>query len=490
MAGLLPLDYCLDNGLVLLASEQRSPDAPLTLGMIKAGDRTLAGAVSSKLGRSVVPVEMSGLDVRRALARLYDLPLGDSEGALIALEEGRSLAFSADPSPTQMVETLLQIAVARRATDLHIEAYARRVDIRLRIDGILHRAASPVSPGNLARVVSRFKVLSGMDVAERRRSQDGHFSVLYAGAGGVRRIDIRVCILPGPHGQDVSLRILDPSRFILDLNGLDMPAGILTAYRRLSRSPHGLLLTAGPTGAGKTTTLYATLRELQDGSRKIVSAEDPVEFEFDAVNQKNVTSVMGYADHLRSFLRSNPDIIHVGEIRDPETAELAVRAGTTGHLVLGTLHTRDAVSSVSRLRALGIPDDLLSEVLIGVLGQRLIRRLCERCKVQGPAASALTSLYFERTPRTPFYSPGSCEACSGTGYRGMIGVFELYEPDSIAMQAIGAGVPVEELRRIARAGRWVPLVEDGLRKAAEGRTSLEELARGIPPKYLPADPPA
>ena len=306
---------------------------------------------------------------------------------------------------------------------------------------------------------------------------------------GCRRIDIRVCILPGPHGQDVSLRILDPNRFILDLNGLDMPAGILTAYRRLSRSPHGLLLTAGPTGAGKTTTLYATLRELQDGSRKIVSAEDPVEFEFDAVNQKNVTSVMGYADHLRSFLRSNPDIIHVGEIRDPETAELAVRAGTTGHLVLGTLHTRDAVSSVSRLRALGIPDDLLSEVLIGVLGQRLIRRLCEACKVQGPAASALTSLYFERTPRTPFYSPGSCEACSGTGYRGMIRVFELYEPDSTAVQAIGAGVPVEELRRIARAGRWVPLVEDGLRKAAEGRTSLEELARRIPPKYLPPDPP-
>jgi general secretion pathway protein E len=490
MAALLPLDYCLDHGLVLLASEKRTPDGPLTVGMIQAGDRSLVGDLSSKLGRAVVPVEMSGIDVRRALARLYDLPLGEAEGGLISLEESRPLEFPSDPSAAETVDTLLQIAITRRATDLHLEVYARRVDIRLRIDGVLHQVKSPVSPGNHGRVVSRFKVLSGMDVAERRRAQDGHFSVLYAGAAGVRRIDVRVCVLPGPHGQDVSLRILDPNRFILDLDGLQMPAGILQSYRRLSRSPHGLLLTAGPTGAGKTTTLYATLQELQDGSRKIVSVEDPVEFEFDAVNQKNVTGPMGYADYLRAFLRSNPDIIHVGEIRDPETAELAVRAGTTGHLVLGTIHTRDAVSAVARLRSLGVPDDLLSEVLIGVLGQRLVRRLCDRCKIQGPARSDLTSLYFERTPRNLFYSPGNCEQCSGTGYRGLIGVFELFEPDPAAAQAMGAGAPVEELRRIARSGRWVPLVEDGLRKAAEGWTSLDELARRIPPKYLPTDPSA
>jgi len=490
MSTLLPVDYCLDHGLVLLASERPKEDSPLMVGMVQAGDRALAGELSAKLGRPVVPVEMSSLEVRRALSRLYDLPLGEAEGGLISLEEGRPLEFSPDPSPAEMVETLLQIAISRRATDLHLEAYARRVDVRLRIDGVLRKEATPVVPGNLTRVVSRIKVLSGVDVAERRRAQDGRFSVLYAGAAGVRRIDVRVCVMPGPHGQDVSLRILDPGRFILDLDGLEMPAAILESFRRLIRSPHGLLLTAGPTGAGKTTTLYAALQELQDGSRKIVSVEDPVEFEFDAVNQKNVTGQMGFADHLRAFLRSNPDIIHVGEIRDPETAELAVRAGTTGHLVLGTLHTRDAVSSVARLRALGVPDDLLSEVLIGVLGQRLIRRLCDRCKVQGAAPAALTSLYFDRTPRTLFHSPGKCDQCSGTGYRGLIGVFELFEPDAAAEQAIGAGVPVEELRRIARSGRWVPLVEDALRKAAEGKTSLEELARRIPPKVLPTGRPA
>jgi type II secretory ATPase GspE/PulE/Tfp pilus assembly ATPase PilB-like protein len=264
-----------------------------------------------------------------------------------------------------------------------------------------------------------------------------------------------------------------------------MPGAILDSYRRLTRSPYGLLLATGPTGAGKTTTLYATLRELQDGALKIVSVEDPVEYEFPKVNQKNVTPQMGFADHLRAFLRSNPDVIHVGEIRDAETAEIAVRAGTTGHRVLGTLHTRDAVSSIARLRALGVADDYLSEVLIGVLGQRLVRRLCESCKREGPAPASLSPLFFANPPKNPFYSAAGCAECGGTGYRGLIGVFELFEPNDTVTQAIGAGVPVEELRRIALANGWVPLVEDALRKAAAGLTSLAEIARRIPSKFRP-----
>jgi type II secretory ATPase GspE/PulE/Tfp pilus assembly ATPase PilB-like protein len=260
---------------------------------------------------------------------------------------------------------------------------------------------------------------------------------------------------------------------------------VLESYRRLTRFPHGLLLATGPTGAGKTTTLYATLRELQNGSLKIVSVEDPVEYEFTQVNQKNVTPQMGFADYLRAFLRSNPDVIHVGEIRDAETAEIAIRAGTTGHLVLGTLHTRDAVSSVARLRALGVADDYLSEVLIGVLGQRLVRRLCDGCKEPGPAPAALTSLFYEKTPRTPFFMARGCGRCDGTGYRGLIGVFELLEPSDEVTQAIGSGVPVEELRKNALASGWTPLVEDALQKAAQGLTSLAEIARKIPPKYKP-----
>ena len=484
-APLLSVDYCLDHGVVLLGPARPDTSLPFTVGMIQAGDRTLVDEISLKLGRPVVPVELTGPDLRRALGRLYELPLGEAEGGLIALDVDRTPDSGKDPSPSELLETLLVTAIERRATDLHLETYARGVQVRLRVDGVLQAVAAPITLGNVTRIVSRLKVLCGADLAERRRAQDGRFSVLFTEATAVRRVDVRVSVLPGPHGQDVSLRILDPLRFILDLARLEMPDEILEAYRRLARSPHGLLLTTGPTGAGKTTTLYATLQELQNGAIKILSVEDPVEYEFTAVNQKNVTAQMGYADHLRAFLRSNPDIIHVGEIRDPETAEIALRAGTTGHLVLGTLHTRDAVSSVARLRALGVANDTLSEVLIGVLGQRLVRRLCDACKRPGPVPAGIVPLFFERTPRNPFQGPVGCEECGGTGYRGLVGVFELFEPTEAVTQAIGAGVPVEELRRIALANGWVPLVEDALRKASAGLTSLEEIARRIPPKVRP-----
>jgi type II secretory ATPase GspE/PulE/Tfp pilus assembly ATPase PilB-like protein len=269
------------------------------------------------------------------------------------------------------------------------------------------------------------------------------------------------------------------------LSKLGMPRNILESFRRLSRHPHGLLLSTGPTGSGKTTTLYATLRELQDGMKKIVSVEEPVEVEFDSMNQKNVTPQMGFADYLRAFLRSNPDVLYVGEIRDSQTAEVAVRAGTTGHLVLSTLHTRDAVSSVARLRALGVSDDFLSEVLIGVLGQRLLRRLCDACKREGPPPAEWTRYFFEQTPRSTFYEPVGCDRCGMTGYRGLLGVFELLEPDDAWLQAVGSGMPVDGLRRLALRSGWVPLVEDALRKGISGLTSLSEIARRIPPKFRP-----
>lgn len=482
-APLLPLEYCLDHSVVLLGSVPADPTAPVTVGMLTASDDALVDELSSRLGHPVVPVVLSASDHRRTLGRLHDLPLGETDGGLIALDADRVTGPARGQPAPELLESLLIQAVSRRATDLHLEVYGRGVDVRLRVDGVLHPLPSPLTHGAALRVVSRIKVLCGLDLAEHRRDQDGRFTVLFLRNGAARRIDVRVTVLPGPHGQDVALRLLDPDRFILDLSRLEMPEAILNAYRRLTRIPHGLVLATGPTGAGKTTTLYATIHELQEGALKIVSAEDPVEYEFPSVNQKNVTPQMGFADWLRAFLRSNPDVIHVGEIRDPETAEIAVRAGTTGHRVLGTLHTRDAVSSVARMRALGVPDDFLSEVLLGSLGQRLVRRLCDECKREGPAPAALVPLFFDDAPAPPTWSAAGCPACDGTGYRGLVGVFELFEPRETVASAIAAGVPVEELRRIALADGWVPLVEDALAKVERGLTSLEEVARRIPPKF-------
>lgn len=481
-AGLLPVEYCLEHGVVLLGPAKSDPSSPLAVGMIRPGDRALVDDISSKVGRTVVPVEMEIMDLRQALGKLYDLPVGEAEGGMIALEAESTPDRPASPPG---MEPILLEAIRRRATDIHIEAYGRGVDLRYRIDGVLQQVPTTLTLGTSGRLISRIKVLCGIDLTERRRAQDGRFSALYSEQGSVRRVDFRASILPGPHGQDLALRVLDPQRFILDLGTLGMTSHLLSSYRRLTRFPHGLLLATGPTGAGKTTTLYATLRELQNGSLKIVSVEDPVEYEFTQVNQKNVTPQMGFADHLRAFLRSNPDVIHVGEIRDADTAEIAIRAGTTGHLVLGTLHTRDAVSSIARLRALGVADDYLSEVLIGVLGQRLVRRLCDGCKEPASAPDPLTSLYFEKTPTTPFFTARGCDRCEGTGFRGLVGVYELFEPSDEVTQAIGSGVPVEEIRKRALATGWKPLVEDALEKAAEGMTSLAEIARRIPPKFKP-----
>jgi type II secretory ATPase GspE/PulE/Tfp pilus assembly ATPase PilB-like protein len=484
-APVLPVEYCLEHGVVILGSVPQDPASPVTVGMVSASDRKVVEELSARLGHPVVPVVISSSDLRRTIGRLHDLPWAENEGGLIALDADRLPEIREGIAPPLLLEALLARAISRRATDLHLEVYGHGIELRLRIDGMLQPVSFPVTHGTAVRLVSRIKVLCGIDLAEHRRDQDGRFSVLFTSNGAVRRVDIRVSVLPGPHGQDVALRVLDPDRFILNLADLELPEPMLAAYRRLIRLPHGLLLATGPTGAGKTTTLYATLRELQDQALKILSVEDPIEVEFSRINQKNVTAQMGFADHLRAFLRSNPDVIHVGEIRDPETAEIAVRAGTTGHRVLGTLHTRDAVSSVARLRALGVSDDYLSEVLVGVMGQRLLRRLCDACKKIGPSPPDLTPLYFERAPEFPSCLPTGCSSCDGTGYRGLVGVFELFEPNDAVTRAIGSGMPVDELRRIALANGWVPLVEDALRKVARGVTSLAEVARRIPPKVRP-----
>jgi type II secretory ATPase GspE/PulE/Tfp pilus assembly ATPase PilB-like protein len=479
-APLLPLDYCLERSVVVLGSPAAQP---LSVGMLRPDDARLLAELGARLSRPVRAVQLNLFEIHRALALLFRLPLGDGEVGLVQIDGARSIDFSPRQLPARMLEDLLAVAVRRRATDIHLEAYNLDVDLRFRIDGVLQQVTTPLSPENLTRVVSRIKVLAGLDLAERRRAQDGRFSALYREDGGVRRIDLRVTVMPGLYGQDVAIRVLDPARFILDLERLAMPAAVLDRYRRLIRTPSGLLLATGPTGSGKTTTLYATLQSLRGENLKILTVEDPVEYEFPKVNQKNVTPQMGFAEHLRAFLRANPDVLLVGEIRDAQTAEIALRAGTTGHLVLSTLHTRDALSAIERLRVLGVTNDALSDVLLGVLGQRLLRRICDGCRAEVVPPTELWSRFYRSAPDRPFWRGRGCERCEGTGTRGLVGVFELFQPDEAIVTAIARGAPPDELRRLAAGRGWDPLVADALRKAEEGLTSLEEVARRIAPIF-------
>jgi type II secretory ATPase GspE/PulE/Tfp pilus assembly ATPase PilB-like protein len=483
VAPLLPLDYCLDRGVAILGRAPQEAATAFTVAMLRPDARGLVAELEEKLSRRVTPVQLNAFEIRRALSRIYQLPISGDEGGLLRLAADREMGFAENQGPARILEDLLSVAIRRRATDVHLETYNRDVDLRFRIDSVLHQVTTPLAPDNVARVLSRIKVLCGLDLAERRRAQDGRFSVLYEEQGRRRRIDVRVSILPGLYGQDAALRLLDPDRFILDLHRTEMPPALAERYRKLVRYPHGLVLATGPTGAGKTTTLYATLHELQGDNLKIVTVEDPVEYEFPKVNQKNVSAVMGFADHLRAFLRSNPDIMLVGEIRDAETAEIAIRAATTGHLILSTLHTRDSIAAVARLRALGVSNDYLSEVLVGVLGQRLVRRICAACREPAQPDRALVARFYSGAAGGPFWRGAGCPECGGTGYRGLVGLFELLEPNEEIASAIGRGMPVEELRQVALANGWRPLVESALEQVAAGLTSLEEIARRLPPKF-------
>jgi type II secretory ATPase GspE/PulE/Tfp pilus assembly ATPase PilB-like protein len=479
-AALLPLEYCLEKRVVVLG---KPADAvPVTVGMLTPSDAALRDELAAKLGRPISPVQLNEFEIRRAIARVFNVPVSEDHGEVVALDSTRDIVFEAGRSAVAMLDDLLAAAIRARATDIHIEAYHDDVDLRFRIDGVLRQITTPLSPDNLTRVVSRAKVLCKLDLAEHRRAQDGRFSALYAEDGRSRRIDLRAVVLPGPYGQDLSIRVLDPARFITDLDALSMSPDLLARWRDLIRRPHGLLITTGPTSSGKTTTLYSSIATLAGDNLKIVTVEDPIEYEFPKVNQKQVTTQMSFADHLRAFLRSNPDVVLVGEIRDGETAEIAVRAGTTGHLILSTLHTGDAIAAIGRLRVLGIPDDSLSDVLIGILGQRLLRRVCEECREEIEPDRALLRRFTDRRLSGSFARGKGCERCTGTGYFGLVGVYELFVPDIELADAIANGEPVERLRRLATSHGWAPLVEDALAKAAAGLTTVEEIARRIAPK--------
>ncbi|CAN5177523.1 GspE family T2SS ATPase variant XcpR [soil metagenome] len=391
------------------------------------------------------------------------------------LPEPSDLLESEDDAPIiRLINAVLTEAVKENASDIHIEPFENRLVVRFRVDGVLRevlqsrRAVAPL-------VVSRIKVMSKLDIAEKRLPQDGRISLRIAG----RAVDVRVSTLPSGHGERVVLRLLDKQAGRLELSHLGMEATTQTTMDELIHKPHGIILVTGPTGSGKTTTLYAALERINDNSRNIMTVEDPIEYYIDGIGQTQVNTkvTMTFARGLRAILRQDPDVVMVGEIRDLETAEIAVQASLTGHLVLSTLHTNTAVGTVTRLRDMGVEPFLLSSSLVGVLAQRLVRVLCPDCRTSYPAGKRETDLLnLEAGERVMLYKPQRCEACNQTGYRGRTGIYELVAVDDSMRTMIHDGAGEHELERHARS-LGPSIRDDGRRKVLAGITTLEEVLR-------------
>ncbi len=440
------------------------------------------------LGQPLAPREVSDEEFESLLARYYE---GDANGAARMMEdlgedmdlnqvtqdlpEPEDLLESADDAPIiRLINALLTEAIKEGASDIHIESFESRLTVRLRVDGVLREIIQP--PRKLAPLlVSRVKVMAHLDIAEKRLPQDGRISLRVAG----RAVDVRVSTLPTGHGERVVLRLLDKREGRLDLHYLGMQPGDEATLDRLIHRPHGILLVTGPTGSGKTTTLYAALSRVNQRERNIMTVEDPIEYYLDGISQTQVSTKvdMSFARGLRAILRQDPDVVMVGEIRDLETAEIAVQASLTGHLVLSTLHTNSAVGAITRLRDMGVEPFLLSSSLIGVLAQRLVRRLCPTCRRPHAATAAdCAVLGVAEEPAPTLHGPGGCEQCNQSGYRGRTGIFELVSVDAAMQGLIHEGAGEQALERHARA-RGPSIREDGRRRVLDGTTSLEELVR-------------
>ncbi|MEO7083003.1 MAG: GspE/PulE family protein [Gemmatimonadaceae bacterium] len=379
------------------------------------------------------------------------------------------------PPVIRYVNLLVRDGYDAAASDIHLEATRTGLSARFRVDGVLIAAPEPPSSLHLA-VVSRIKLLAELDIAERRRPQDGRIRVRLE----ARELDLRVSTVPTMFGESVVLRLLDHGGRPVTLNELGMSSSILSTMAALSARPHGLLLVTGPTGSGKTTTLYAALQRRDALKEKIITVEDPIEYQLPGITQMPVHRQAGvtFGSALRAILRQDPDVVMIGETRDAETAEIAVQAAMTGHLVFTTLHTNDAISAVPRLLDLGVPDYLVGATLEGVLAQRLVRQICAGCREPYEATADALSVFAGSSDRTVWRGAG-CDACRGTGYRGRIGIFELFAMTDDLRDAIAARESRSRLRALTADAGLVSLRDDGWLKVQAGLTTIEEVMRVV-----------
>ena len=450
--------------------------------------------VRTRTGRRVEPIEVDEQELRDAIDQFYsvgaraDLPTSGAivdtsqpiaESGLIA-EPTDDIVQLVDQRPViHIVDTVIKRAVQARASDIHIEPRGHNVAIRYRIDGLLH-VVSELPKEMHEPVAARIKILSDMDIAEKRLPQDGRIQA----SCDDKIIDLRVSSLPTFYGEKVVMRILDKSQVLVSLNQLGFLSDTLERFQRLITQPRGMILVTGPTGSGKSTTLYSALQRVKSETKNVVTVEDPIEYQVEGINQSQVHYKIGldFATQLRSILRQDPDIILVGEVRDLDTAEMAFRASLTGHLVLSTLHTNDAPSAVTRLMDMGVANYLIASSVIGILAQRLVRQICPRCKDQyapHPVELEQLSLTEEQAAKITFHRGQGCDHCRNTGYHGRIGVFELMGFDNDLRQMVMSGASEADIRAAALKAGMRTLRDDGLQKISSGMTTAEEIIRAV-----------
>ena len=444
-------------------------------------------AIGAATGRQVSLMVGIPIELDAALDRLFPDPerSGAAEGkeneAAPAEDDAERLKDLASEAPViRLVNGIIARAVETQASDIHIEPFEARLRLRYRYDGMLHEAESP--PSRLtAAITSRIKIMARLDIAERRLPQDGRIKMAVRG----QEVDFRVSTIPSLHGETVVLRVLDRNAVAFDAEKLGLPTAVIKRLDTALNLPNGIVLVTGPTGSGKTTTLYTGLLSLNSVARKVVTVEDPIEYQLQGVNQIQVKPQIGlnFASLLRSILRQDPDVIMVGEIRDLETAQIAVQAALTGHLVLSTVHTNSAAATISRLRDMGLEDYLLTAVLRGILAQRLVRRLCPHCAAEVDADPALVERFglAGRTGGRPvrLWHAVGCEKCRFTGYRGRLAIAEFLVPTPEIERLIFARAEQGEIERAAVAAGMVTMFDAGLDAALAGQTTIEEVVRSI-----------
>lgn len=429
-------------------------------------------------GFRIEPAISTRDELQRAIARHYGMR--DSMNQMLVelptQEEIEETEITDEDSPiVRLVNQMIQQAVALRASDIHMDPGENNLTIRYRIDGTL-RTERIIPKQMQGFITARLKIMARLNIAERRLPQDGRIKMQF----DYKMVDIRVSSLPTMHGEKIVLRLLDLSTGVKSVDALGFSEGNAEAFKEMIARPYGILLITGPTGSGKTTTLYSALNQLNVESANIITVEDPVEYQLEGVNQVHVNSAIGltFAAGLRSILRQDPNIVMVGEIRDAETAEIAVRASLTGHLVLSTLHTNDAISSVSRLRDMGVEPYLIASSLIGVVAQRLVRKICTDCKeTYKPSEQEAIMLRSLGLPADELHRGRGCGSCSSSGYRGRIAIHEVLSIDDHLRQLITNTASVEELRVAGKARGLVQLMDDGLLKVSQGITTLQEVMR-------------
>jgi type IV pilus assembly protein PilB len=457
----------------------------LTLAMVDPLNVFAIDDIQQATGMKIQPVVSTEGDVLKAIDRHYSVTStmqeavreADVQGyGTVELNQVIDLQRISDDTPViKLVNTMIAQAVREGASDIHIEPDAEVLRIRYRVDGLLHEVMTP--PRNLqAGVTSRIKIMADLDIAEKRIPQDGRIQMKV----GEKDIDIRLATLPTIFGEKIVMRLLNKESLLLGLEQLGFSPESLKKFRKMITRPYGLLLVTGPTGSGKTTTLYSVLSSINSLERNIITIEDPVEYQIKMINQVQVNPKVGitFANGLRSILRQDPDIIMVGEIRDRETATIAIQAALTGHLVFSTLHTNDAAGAISRLIDIGIEPFLVASSLIGIVGQRLVRKICKHCiQSYTPTPDLLKSLGVGERKEITFMKGAGCQNCRGTGYSGRIGLFELMVLDESIRNLVVSKTSINGIRIAAREAGFVGLREEGLLKALKGVTSLEEVLR-------------